>query len=194
MCFIRTHDLADQANYEKLNTMMDIDSYMDYLIFEIYAANQDWPDKNVNLWRMKTDGYQRGAPEAQDGRWRWMLIDLDFTFGLKSQEGDITHDTLMHAQIPSSGGEIFRELLKNESFRSEFKARFEAHLATTFALVRVGSVLDETAAELKPYMEEFLNVGNGSLGSWEEEIELIQRFAKERPQYLKEPLGSAYVE
>lgn len=195
MRFIRTHDLADQANYKKLDTMMDIDSYMDYLIFEIYAANQDWPDKNVYLWRMKTDGYQSGAPEGQDGRWRWMLIDLDFTFGLKSREGDITHDTVKHAQIPSSSGLIFSKLLKNDSFRSEFKERFYEHLATTFAPERVESVLNSTSAELYPYMDEFFDRwGTGSLGAWEEEIELMHRFAQERPQYIKELLNSAFDE
>jgi hypothetical protein len=168
---------------------------MDYLIFEIYAANQDWPDKNVYVWRMKTKGFQPDAPEGQDGRWRWMLIDLDFTFGLKAREEDITHNTLSHAQLPGWSGFIFRELLRNERFRIEFKARFEEHLNTTFAPGRVDSILNTTAAELYPHMDDFFDRwGAGSLQAWEEEIELMHRFAQERPIYLNELLDSTFDE
>ena len=196
--FIRRNDLAEEDVYARLDTMMDISSYMDYLIFEIYAANQDWPDKNIYMWRMKADGYPSNTPHAveeQDGRWRWMLIDMDFTFGLKHREGDITHDTLQHAQLPGWSGFIFRELLKNEGFRREFQARFEEHLATTFAPERVQGMLNATVAELYPYMDEFFDRwGTGSLQAWEEEITLIHRFANERPSYLKELLGSVFDE
>ena len=193
--FIRENDLAVQANYEQLNTMMDILSYIDYLIFNIYAANQDWPDKNVVLWRMKTDGFQPDAQAGLDGRWRWMLNDLDFTFGLKYGEGDITHDTLSHSQLPGSSGFLTRELLKNESFRQEFVRRFEEHLATTFSSNRVRAILEQTAAELRPYMGEFFaRWGTGSVEEWEEEIALMHRFANERPVYLKDLLDNFIYE
>jgi len=191
--FIRENDLAEQANYEQLNTMMDIDGYIDYLIFNIYAANQDWPDKNVYLWRMITDGYHPDAPQGQDGRWRWMINDLDISFGLKNGEGDIIHDTLSHAQLPGSSGFIFRELLKNKGFQQEFKARFEEHLDTTFAPDRVFTILNQAAAELRPNMGEFFaRWGTGSLETWEEEIALMNRFAQERPKYLRSLLDSAF--
>lgn len=193
--FIRQNDLSVQTNFEMLDTLMDISSYMDYLIFNIYAANQDWPDKNVVLWRMKTNSYQPEAPAGRDGRWRWMLIDMDFTFGLKTREGDITHDTLSHAQLPGSSGFLTRELLKNEGFRQEFKARFEDRLSTTFAPERVEAALNQTTAELYPYMDEFFKRwGMGSLASWEEEIELMKRFAQERPEYLRTLLDSVFHE
>jgi hypothetical protein len=191
--FIREHDLAVQANYEQLNTMMDISSYIDYLIFNIYAANQDWPDKNVVLWRMKTDNYQPDAPQGQDGRWRWMLNDLDISFGLKYDEGDITHDTLSHAQLPGSSGFLTRELLKNKSFRQEFVQCFEEHLMTTFTPKRVTAQLEQVSAELHPYMDEFFaRWGTGSLEAWEAEIALMKKFANERPIYLKKLLEESF--
>ena len=191
--FIRENDLAEQANYEQLDTMMDISSYIDYLIFNIYAANQDWPDKNVVLWRVKTDGYQPDAQAGQDGRWRWALNDLDFTFGLKYGEGDITHDTLIHAQLPGSSGFLTRELLKNKSFREEFRAHFEELLDTAFATERVVALLEQTAVELRPYMSEFFaRWGAESEQAWEEEIALMHRFAQERPKFIRELLRDVF--
>jgi hypothetical protein len=193
--FIRENNLAVQANYERLDTMMDISSYIDYLIFNIYAANQDWPDKNVVLWRMKTDGYQLDAAAGHDGRWRWMLNDLDISYGLKFGEGDITHDTLSHAQLPGSSGFLTRELLKNEGFRQEFARRFVEYLETTLASERVGVMLEQAAAELRPYMGEFFaRWGTGSLASWEEEIALMNKFANERPVYLRKLLNENFEE
>jgi hypothetical protein len=191
--FIRENDLAVQANYELLNTMMDISSYVDYLTLNIFAANQDWPDKNVVLWRMKTESYQPDAPAGQDGRWRWMLNDLDISFGLKYDEGDITQDTLSQAQLPGSSGFLTRELLKNESFRQEFVQRFEQHLVSTFAPERAGAMLEQAAADLRSYMDEFFaRWGTGSVEEWEEEIALMNKFAQERPMFIRELLRDVF--
>ncbi|MBK7500359.1 MAG: CotH kinase family protein [Ignavibacteriales bacterium] len=52
-----------------------MDEYIDYQIAQIYAANGDWPGSNMKLWRERTAG----------SKWRWMIYDLDFTFGGNAQ-------------------------------------------------------------------------------------------------------------
>lgn len=188
--FMHENDLAEQANYERLDTMMDISAYMDYLIFNIYAANQDWPDKNIYLWRMKPDNDQLLGQAGRDGRWRWMINDLDISFGLKNREGDIIHDTLTHAQLPGWSGFIFRELLKNDQFRADFDRRFEELLATTLAPENVAALLDQKGAEIYPYLEEFFaRWGLGPLEDWENEFALMHEFARERSGALRRLLN-----
>ena len=87
--YIRENSLQDPQHYKYIQTQMDVDNYIDYLIAEIYAGNDDWPDNNIYIWRMKTDQYEPNAPIGQDGRWRWMLFDLDFGFGLKGGAEDV---------------------------------------------------------------------------------------------------------
>lgn len=188
--FMRNNDLAEQKNYEHVKTQVDIDAYIEYLIFEIYTGNQDWPDKNIYLWRAKAEGSQAGGMEENDGRWRWMPIDLDFSFGLK---GDASHDTLAHAQLPGWSGFIFRELLKNAEFREEFRQRSEERLETTYSAERVLSILDATTEEIRPYMEEFYDRwGNGTLEEWEMEIKEMREYARQRPDILKKFLRAEF--
>ncbi len=84
--FIKENHLEDDENYETIQTFIDVENFTDYLISEIFYANTDWPHNNVRYWRLKTDGYEPGSPPGHDGRWRWMLFDLDLGFGLYPHE------------------------------------------------------------------------------------------------------------
>ena len=58
--------------YEEIENMIDIDNYIDYHLAQIYYANTDWPGNNIKIWRSRN----------QDGKWRWILYDTDFGFGI----------------------------------------------------------------------------------------------------------------
>lgn len=49
-----------------LKQFLDVDNFMDYLIFEDYVGNMDWPHNNVRLYSV--DG----------GKFRFLLYDLDW--------------------------------------------------------------------------------------------------------------------
>ncbi len=67
-------DLSIEEEYQKLESKMDIQSYIDFLCANIYLCNMDVSEtKNYCLWRVREpDGTQYG-----DGRFRWMLYDMD---------------------------------------------------------------------------------------------------------------------
>ena len=127
--FLSTNNMADPANYEYIKSIVDIDEYIDYQIAQIYAANGDWPGSNMKLWRERAAG----------SKWRWMIYDLDFTFGGNAQ-GLATTNTL--AQATATNGPawpnppwstlMLRKLLDNPDFKNEFIQRFAAHVNTTF--------------------------------------------------------------
>lgn len=72
--YAETKDLSVKENYEQLKEMMDIQSYIDYLCANIYLCNMDLSEtKNNMLWKtVKKENNAYG-----DGRWRWMLYDID---------------------------------------------------------------------------------------------------------------------
>lgn len=53
--------------YEQLAAEMDMDNFIATLVVEMYSMNTDFPTNNVSLWRST----------EEDGRWRWILKDLD---------------------------------------------------------------------------------------------------------------------
>ncbi len=76
--FAENHDLSLCENYEKMKSYLDIQSYIDYYCFQIYVANCDSVTNNYARWRSKTVKDH----EYQDGRWRWILYDIDDSAGM----------------------------------------------------------------------------------------------------------------
>ncbi len=122
--YIEANDLSEETHYEYIETRMDIDNYIDYIITEIYFQNMDWPGSNVRYWRERTS----------DAKWRWILFDLDntcFDYNFNSLEY-ATFDGDTSWQNPPWSTFLFRNLLKNEEFEEKFLDRFAYHLNNTF--------------------------------------------------------------
>ena len=128
--FADEHDLADEENYEALGTMMDVDSFIDYLAINTWAGNTDWAENNNDMyWRVKVpydDSYG-------DGRFRWMLHDGDSVF---NDEVRILGDWF------TKDGTLYANLLQNEDFRNRFAARLEELGDTAFSEENIRSRLE----------------------------------------------------
>ncbi len=57
LAFAETADLRDESSYSTLNSMMDVQNYMDYFIYQMFIANVDWPGYNIRYWRKQTSEY-----------------------------------------------------------------------------------------------------------------------------------------
>lgn len=83
--FAREHDLTDDENYSFVADRMDIDSFVDYTAVIAYLGNVDaYPNNNIYVWRSKGNG----ESTYSDGKWRFMLQDLDSTSG-----ADLSYDS-----------------------------------------------------------------------------------------------------
>ena len=51
MDWLKDADLADNSNYEELCRLIDLDNFIDYVIFETYISNFDWPGNNMRCWQ-----------------------------------------------------------------------------------------------------------------------------------------------
>jgi hypothetical protein len=154
--FAVNNDMTLPANYNYIKTQMDVDNYIDYMSSEIYFGNGDWPNNNIRFWRYKTLSYNPNAGINRDGRWRWMLYDLDAGFG-----GDCTgiypSYNALNAAISSTGGNstlLIRALLVNPNFENLFINRCADLLNTEFLASRVIGIASNLNAELNPEMTE----------------------------------------
>jgi len=138
--YIREHDLSKDADYQEILTMVDKDSFIDYMSIMIYSGNDDWIYSNNRCWREQKD----------DAKWRWMIDDVDRGF----QEVVIGRDNFDSAT--KSGllmTDLFIALLKNSTFKSEFKSRFDTLLSTTFSPTNVELLVDKIVNEKEGYMD-----------------------------------------
>ncbi|MDR2547678.1 MAG: CotH kinase family protein [Lachnospiraceae bacterium] len=77
-------DLTNDMVFASLGEMMDIDNFLRYYAVQIYAGNYDWPWGNFRAYRYRGPEETRihDGISTADGRWRWLLFDTDWTFGL----------------------------------------------------------------------------------------------------------------
>lgn len=119
--FAKENDLSLPENYEKIQTMMDIDTYIDYLAINTWAGNTDWAEYNNDMyWRVKEpydDSYG-------DGRFRWMLHDGDYVF---SDKVIIEDDWFKGESV------LYMSLMENDDFRHRFAARLNELGKTAFS-------------------------------------------------------------
>jgi len=174
--FIESNDMNLSENYEYIKTQMDVDEFINYQISEIYYANSDWPFHNIKYWR----------PKTSEGKWRWMIYDTDFGFGLR---GNYSHNTLTQATNESGTWSTFllRSLLYNESFKNEFIQRFSSHLNITFAPDRVINIIDSLKSNIEYEMPNHIDRWGtiSSMNEWEDNVEIMREFANQRPLFVR---------
>jgi len=180
LSFLQNNDPATQSVYQQAETLIDADSYMDYIIAQTYYSNTDWPWNNYKMWR----------PTAEGGRWRWILFDLDFGFGRggtnreDGKEGDYYHNTVEY--VMNSGDHIIiplQRLIRNAGFKKKFLSKFCVNLSTTFATPRVDAIMDSLSSKISNEIVYHKNL-YGNDHSFAGELEIMKTFSQQRPSYL----------
>lgn len=188
---------GDPALRARIERELDVDSFLDHVIAHVFVANDDWPNNNVRLWRDPTG---TGAPRegVRDGRWRWMIMDLDQMGGTRGRY-DPSHDPFTGRLRPSDDPDfergyplLFHRLLAYEDLRERFANRFTDLLNTSFAPERTLAELAATAERLRPELP--LHRARWWPGEdarrWEAELVQFEAFLAERPSRQREQLAA----
>lgn len=192
--FATTADLTDPANYEKVCSYFDIENYINYLCIEIYCNNTDWPGNNCKAWSYI--GTPGTLPQS-DGRIRWFLYDTEFGYGLYGH--DASENALSAALSststvwPNQKGStlLFRSLLKNDSFRISFVNRMLDMMNEPLLPSSLSSVVSNMASRYAGLIRENKEAGN-NFDSYDNNIEIVRKFLKERPSYMYQHLQSQF--
>lgn len=184
--FAAANDLSVAENYRRMERELDIENFIDYVIAQVYFANTDWPNNNVKAWRYIAEPSDT-AKNSRDGRWRWMVSDLDFGFGYSSSS---LWSMDMFAKLSthkSAVAKLYRGLSANPGFRKRFRERFLYHLDNTFEVKTVTGRLDEMVGILAPEMGMHIRRWRvpDSYEDWEEHLSDMRDFARKRGEEVK---------
>lgn len=204
--FLNNPGVANNANFEELRNRMDVENFTDYFLAQVYFRNTDWPGNNKQYWRGTNSTLPEGEPGA-DGRWRWMMFDTDFGFGLDFnyvegyQEGP-AHNTLAFALQDNGPGWpnppwatfIPRQLLQNQQYRRQFINRAADLLNTVFSPEYVQTRLDSLEAMYLPEIQEHINRWRRPVSeeTWQQHIQVMRDFAAERPDFLRQHIRQQF--
>jgi hypothetical protein len=179
--FVETHDLSIQENYDWIENKIDIPAYIDYYITEIFVANRDWPGNNYTKWRPKGANY----------KWRWFLFDLDNggvilnLNNLKRATGDTIDDIM-----PPGSTFMFKSILSNEEFKTDFINRFVEVLNNDFNSDNTIPIVDKWEAIVEKEVSKTISRWHviDSEEHWHDRIEELRQFFLLRPCILKNQL------
>jgi hypothetical protein len=179
--YVKTHDLSVRENYNYVASKMDIDSYIDWCTIEIYTGNSDLG--NIKFWK----------PQTPDGKWRWILFDMDWGFFYTDQEKYASYQDLFSKFLNPQGNGVGHRfstalilgLLKNEEFKDKFIKRFVYHATVTFETSRVLQRIEDLHNNIEPYMardKEKFPKDAGNVTTWHKQLDILKKFAQIRPE------------
>lgn len=179
--YLKKHDLSDPANYAYVKTQMEVDNFMDYQIAQIFFNNQD-AGGNIKFWH----------PQRPNGKWRWILYDTDWGFGLHDASGYKFNSLKFHTEPegpswpnPPWSTFILRKMLEAPEFKKQFVNRFADHLNTTFEPVRVMHQVDSFYTMYENEIERHHDRWKLKRRTWKKHIEIMRKFARLRPEYVR---------
>ena len=131
MEFLDNADLTDSMQFSQACSLIDIDNFIDYQLFEAFIANRDWPANNMRCYR------------HGQSPWRWLFYDGDAAFS--NPKLDMTD------RLTYTGGEgwpssavatlCLRRLLQSPAFLQRFANRMDELNATVFDYSRTAPLL-----------------------------------------------------
>lgn len=143
--FVSSNNMAVASNYDYVKNWMDVNQFIDYQIGHIYLAERDWPGNNIKYWRSNSEPFNK---------WRWINFDLDQTFTYiwitEDMMSKTTATTGASWPNPEWSTRLFRNLLKNDSFKNEFIQRYAWHANVTFKPERLIRFIDSISTILAP--------------------------------------------
>ncbi len=187
--FLSSNSAQVEANYAWAEKQMDIQNFINYQIAQIHYDNRDWPSNNVKYWR-------RATPK---GKWRWILYDTDFGFGLWNTEY-VFRNTLEFATEPNGPGYpnppwatfLLRQLLRNQEFRERFVNSFADRINTSFSNDSAIGMIDELEGNIDSEMPFHAASWGGTYQLWKGRVEELRLFAGRRPTIMLSQLQSYF--
>jgi hypothetical protein len=177
--YLSEHEPTDPGAMEWVSSRIDISSFIDWLLLEIYLDNRD--GGNCRYWRS----------DATQSRWRWIFYDLDLAMN------DPTTSTVNRMlsprsrSVPKDVAILYNWLIKSPAFETRFLERAsyvyrevlspeQAHSAiNSFATI----YSPEVAGERKRWRH---------IRTWEKSLGVLRRFFTRRPAHIRKQFASRF--
>ncbi|MEZ4807767.1 MAG: CotH kinase family protein [Flavobacteriales bacterium] len=193
--YIATNDMGDPAAFAYVDELFSWRSLVDYFCLNSYTVCADWLNWNTGWWR--------GLDPAGDKRkWRYILWDMDATFGhytnftgIPDQSPDA--DPCTPEALPNPGGQGHTEILEkliteNQMVHDHYVNRYIDLGNTLFNCDHMIPFLDSLVANIAPEMPGQVARWGGSVADWENNVQVMRDFIETRCVTIEEGLVDCY--
>lgn len=187
-------DFQDELVFQEFCDLVDVENMLWYFAAEIYMGNLDWPYNNIKLYRWYSydDAYEENT--RTDGKWRFLLYDLDYGFAADYEENLLAH-VLNTENTQGRHHKIFYNLMKREDMRTRFQEIVLELSETAFEPEHASQVINElfeiSETELLSAIQEATKAKMDA-SEFEERLQNLRttkesmlEFAQERPAEIQ---------
>lgn len=204
--WLASADVQEEAVWARVTDTIDVENFLQYVAIEYYVNNTDWPDNNVKVYRYYSEDGSYCEDSVFDGRYRYLLYDLDYGMGLRflnSFGRDADTEYLRELCEVESVSSLFAKLMQREDCRNRFINDVLDLRNGSFAPENVEAELNRLNVsrwgELV-YMMEETDILKDSL--WESddndidavgrELAVILNYAEERPSFVVQEMAEVW--
>lgn len=184
----------NQLTYAQIKDKIDVESFIDYQLFEIYIGNYDWPANNTKYWRQS----------STKGKWRWFMYDTDFSTSIYDQkETKYDHNHFLQATTFTAGQTwptsddatlLLRKLILMPEFKKQFVNRYCDLINTLFVPENVFSQLQKEVLDL---VSDEIPVNrarwNLDQDEWTYFLQQYKMYWAERPAYARQHMKGKLI-
>lgn len=182
----------DQSTtYEQLAEQMDMENFTQSLIAEMYAMNTDFPTNNVAMWR----------PTTEDGKWRWILKDLDragMTLALYPRDFDMFNYMFNPDLLLQYSGmyhfDLYMRMISFSEFREHFIDLFATQLGDFLKPELMTALLDTMSSEIMDELKPTFYAYNcySEWSDYNQNMKNLKKFFNERQTYLYSQMANFF--
>lgn len=181
--YANSQNLAEEIHYNWVNDHLDINSFVDYFLIQLFVNNRDWPNNNLKLWNA----------EGQE-KWRYICYDLDVSLkyndvGLIEQQSLAYILTLVET---NPHVQLLDALLDNLEFQRYFINRYCDLLNTTFDFDAIYESILEQKQKVENDMGMHYAKWCGSIAVWHERFNGQKGFLEERELVIHNELSQVF--
>lgn len=181
--YIKTHNLANQEYFDYVASQIDIEEWTNYWIVESFFANTD--TGNIRFYKSKTDG-----------KWRWILFDLDWALYPTTYHWNMIEEFIApngHGVSNMFSTTIAVGLFKNEAYKTYFIEKYAEYLNTVFKPERMIEILEQMVDEIDEEMvRQCERWGAMTYSKWEKNIQNLKTIIEKRWNYSKGDLQETF--
>ncbi len=192
--YVQNNDMAVEANYNYVESQLNIDSLVDYFVFNSFLVNKDWLNWNTSWWRGTN-------PSGGALKWRYALWDVDGILGHYINFTGIPDITagadpcqVENLTVGEGHAQTIGKLIEESPIvRQKYITRYADLLNTHFSCDQVTQLFDSIVATLTPEMPRQIQRWGGSMTTWLANVQAARDFLLTRcSQTISSGLVSCY--
>lgn len=202
-------DLTVDANWDELNQTIDVENFLQYMALYNYVGTYDYMVNNFRAYRYYSPENEYQSETVFDGRYRFLMFDLDRSLGFSSVKGAGDGYPVDEPRTASCYNDtskftsLFRNILHRPEGREIYTSYYLSLANYYFApenSLEVMEKMHESHADELCYLYNKTTLLNGNYDTPENvdyshvlnEIDIIADYLKTRPAYAVQDVAAAF--